>query len=80
MGKCIGEGQFGSIYSATWHRMRNTDIKVAVKCLKETNAPDQERIDFLKEAAIMAQFKNTNVIRLLGITTDSSGQVQYMVQ
>ena len=57
--------------------MRNADIEVAVKCLKETNAPDQERFNFLQEAAIMAQFKNTNVIRLLGIATDNSGQVQY---
>ena len=44
----------------------NQDIEVAVKKLKKA-ASTLERIKFLQEAAIMAQFSNPNVLGLLGV-------------
>lgn len=43
-------------------------MPVAVKTLNP-NAPGDNEIKFLKEAAIMGQFLHTNVVKLLGVVT-----------
>ena len=42
------------------------DIQVAVKLLKE-GATEIDKVKFLQEAAIMAQFKHPNVVSLYGV-------------
>ena len=43
-------------------------ILVAVKLLKE-GASETDRVKFLQEAAIMAQFKHPNVVALYGVVS-----------
>ena len=45
------------------------DYDVAIKTLNSTVDPS-DRVKFLQEAAIMAQFRHPNVIRLYGIVND----------
>ena len=44
-------------------------IDVAVKTLNET-ATERDKIKFLQEASIMAQFDHTNVLKLHGVVID----------
>lgn len=46
------------------------DIAVAIKTLKGGYL-EQQRQDFLREASIMGQFDNPNIIRLEGVVTKS---------
>lgn len=46
------------------------DIAVAIKTLKG-GYMDQQRREFLREASIMGQFNNPNIIRLEGVVTKS---------
>lgn len=46
------------------------DIAVAIKTLKGGYL-EQQRRDFLREASIMGQFDNPNIIRLEGVVTKS---------
>ena len=41
---------------------------MAVKTLKE-GSKEEDRVKFLQEAAIMAQFKHTNVVEMYGVIT-----------
>ena len=43
-------------------------VEVAVKTLKE-GSDEEDRVKFLQEAAIMAQFKHANVVVLHGVVT-----------
>jgi hypothetical protein len=65
--KLMGSGQFGDVYKAIWNTNddRNS-VDVAVKTLKD-DATEEEKLKFLQEAAIMAQFSNSSVLKLLGI-------------
>ena len=74
IGKLLGSGQFGSVHQAIWHKEEETEIEVAVKSLKN-DALEDENIQFLQEAAIIAQFKSNNVVRLFGVVTDNPQQV-----
>ena len=65
--KYLGSGQFATVNKASW-KMAGGDVKVAVKMIKE-GAPEEERIKFLREAAINGQFHHLNVVRLLGVVT-----------
>ena len=70
LGAVIGSGEFGDVYSAVYSERNGTlrakQMACAVKTAKgaETSA---SVLDFLKEAAVMGQFKHTNVIRLVGV-------------
>eukprot|EP00731_Ephydatia_muelleri_P029679 Em0021g202a len=65
----LGKGQFGDVEIGTW--TNNGRIKeVAVKTLNLSSTKLEDKIKFLQEAAIMAQFKHPNVIQLYGIVTD----------
>ena len=46
----------------------NERVDVAIKTLKE-GANEQDRINFLQEGAIMAQFSHPNIIKFYGIVT-----------
>lgn len=57
--------------------MAGGDVEVAVKMIKE-GAPEEERIKFLREAAINGQFHHLNVVRLLGVVTVGEPVSQYL--
>ena len=43
---------------------------VAVKCISD-HTGNEERVKFLREAAIMAQFNHPNIVSILGIVMES---------
>ena len=45
-------------------------IKVALKLLKKGSS-ETDKVKFLQEAAIMAQFKHPNVVSLYGVVNES---------
>ena len=65
----LGHGQFGGVHIGKW-RTPKWEREVAIKMLDPTTSHQDDKVKFLQEAAIMAQFKHPNVIQLYGIVTD----------
>ena len=70
----LGSGQFGRVYRGLWSHTTEgsseiVEEEVAVKTM-EGELTEEKRVKFLKETAIMAQFKHNFVICLKGILTD----------
>ena len=65
----LGHGQFGGVHIGKW-RTPKWERDVAIKMLDPTTSHQDDKVKFLQEAAIMAQFKHPNVIQLYGIVTD----------
>ncbi len=65
LGASLGSGQFGAVYRGVWRRGQE-EVAVAVKTLKE-GASEEDRVKFLQEAAIMGQFKHTNIVTMYGV-------------
>jgi serine/threonine protein kinase len=63
----LGSGQFGSVQQGVW-KNGSEIIPVALKVLKE-EASETDKVKFLQEAAIMAQFTHPNVISLYGVVS-----------
>ena len=63
----IGAGEFGSVYNGYLRRGANK-LLIAIKMLKDSNNPVQ-KVKFLQEAAIMAQFKHPKIVSLVGLVT-----------
>lgn len=61
----LGSGQFGHVQSGML-KSQSHDIKVALKTLKRGTS-EEDKIRFLQEGAIMAQFRHPNIILLYGI-------------
>ncbi|XP_030269849.1 ephrin type-A receptor 6-like isoform X3 [Sparus aurata] len=68
--RVIGAGEFGEVCSGRLRIPGRMDIAVAIKTLKG-GYMDQQRREFLREASIMGQFNNPNIIRLDGVVTKS---------
>ncbi|KAF0043086.1 hypothetical protein F2P81_004423 [Scophthalmus maximus] len=68
--RVIGAGEFGEVCSGRLRVPGRMDIAVAIKTLKG-GYMEQQRRDFLREALIMGQFNNPNIIRLEGVVTKS---------
>ncbi len=64
----LGSGQFGSVEQGVWKRQGTKPVDVALKSLTKTS--EEDRVKFLQEAAIMAQFKHPNVIMLYGVINE----------
>ena len=64
----LGSGEFGEVFKGVW-QTNNSEVDVAVKTLKE-GAAKEDRVKFLQEAAIMAQFKHPNVVTMHGVVTE----------
>ena len=60
----LGSGQFGNVEKGMWQRK-----EVALKTLK-TDSTREDKVKFLQEAAIMAQFKHPNIVTLHGVVSD----------
>uniref|UniRef100_A0A1A7YBT9 receptor protein-tyrosine kinase n=1 Tax=Iconisemion striatum TaxID=60296 RepID=A0A1A7YBT9_9TELE len=68
--RVIGAGEFGEVCSGRLRIPGRKDIAVAIKTLKG-GYMDQQRREFLREASIIGQFNNSNIIRLEGVVTRS---------
>jgi len=68
LGSEIGQGEFGSVLEATLKTaaLNGPSAVVAVKQLKTANS-EENRVRFLKEAAIQAQFDHSNIVQLIGV-------------
>lgn len=65
----LGSGQFGSVEQGLWRDGANS-VLVALKLLKE-GSTKIDKTKFLQEAAIMAQFRHPNVVKLYGVVSKS---------
>ena len=63
----LGSGEFGEVCKALWS-ISGATKELAVKTLKST-LPEEEKVRFLQEAAIMGQFSHPNVVKLYGVVT-----------
>ena len=63
----LGSGQFGSVEQGLWKRRGTKPVDVALKSLN--NEGSEDKVKFLQEAAIMAQFRHPNVIMLYGVVS-----------
>ena len=63
----LGSGQFGNVERGTWRS--DKDLEVALKTLKE-GSREVDKVKFLQEAAIMAQFRHPNIVTLYGVVSD----------
>ncbi|XP_053604338.1 proto-oncogene tyrosine-protein kinase ROS isoform X2 [Plodia interpunctella] len=69
--KFLGSGAFGEVFEGVARQLGGaTDTRVAVKTLRK-GATEQEKNEFLKEAALMANFKHEHILRLLGVCLDN---------
>ena len=66
----LGSGQFGSVEQGVWKRHGTQPVDVALKSLTKTS--EEDKVKFLQEAVIMAQFKHPNVIMLHGVVTSGN--------
>lgn len=66
----LGSGEFGSVKQGVWTDIYNQTVDVALKTLKHDSS-SRDRLKFLQEAAIMAQFKHPNVLMLYGVVTQT---------
>ena len=63
----LGSGQFGEVCKALWS-ISGATKELAIKTLR-AELPEEEKVRFLQEAAIMGQFSHPNVIKLYGVVT-----------
>ena len=63
----LGSGQFGEVCKAVWS-ISGTTKELAIKTLR-AELPEEEKVRFLQEAAIMGQFSHPNVVKLYGVVT-----------
>ena len=71
----MGSGQFGTVSKGVLHTLGEDNeleegkgVEIAVKMLL-VGVTEDERVRFLQEAAIMAQFHHPNVLTILGVIT-----------
>ena len=62
----LGAGCFGRVERGVWKKGEK-DVEVALKTLNKSGADD--KVKFLQEATLMAQFKHPNVVNLYGVAS-----------
>lgn len=68
----LGQGSFGMVYEGALKMLNgDPDRPCAIKTVND-NSTDRERLNFLKEAAVMKAFKTFHVVSLIGVV--SNGQ------
>lgn len=73
----LGEGQFGLIYGGECNLEGHGWIAVAVKTLKPSSSIAEKR-DFLSEADLMRTLQHENIVKLIGVCTDSEPMLAVM--
>ena len=68
LGTSLGSGQFGMVHRGVW-RCGQKEVQVAIKTLRE-GSTEEDKVKFLQEAAIMGQFKHSNVVRMYGVVKE----------
>ena len=63
----FGSGQFGQVSKALWS-IAGATKDLAIKTLR-AELPEEEKVRFLQEAAIIGQFSHPNVVKLYGVVT-----------
>jgi len=94
----IGSGQFACVYRGELLSDNvgaggfnlSKPLPVAIKSMKADAAGEAEIKDFIAEAALMAQFNHSNILRLLGVSVDDTiklvmelatkGSLQHLLQ
>ena len=66
----LGSGQFGKVDEGIWLN-GSQEVKMAMKRLRD-DASSSDKVKFLQEAVIMAQFNHENVIKLLGMVLEDN--------
>ena len=62
--------EFGVVEKSIWKQASGQEMVVAVKTLNGEQNGSEEKLKFLQEAAIMGQFKNKNVVSLIGVVAE----------
>ena len=57
----LGSGQFANVEEGTWKKGVDKEVRVALKTMKP-GSTEEDKIEFLQDAAIMAQFQHPNVV------------------
>ena len=65
LGALIGSGEFGEVRRGIWACAAGR-VEVAIKMMKR-EVKEEDKVKFLQEAAIMAQFKHPNVVTMHGM-------------
>uniref|UniRef100_A0A8C4WY39 receptor protein-tyrosine kinase n=1 Tax=Eptatretus burgeri TaxID=7764 RepID=A0A8C4WY39_EPTBU len=78
LGKELGEGEFGSVIEGKLRQSDGAEVKVAVKTMKMEICTRVDMENFLNEAVRMKEFDHPNVLCLLGVCMELSGQQQSM--
>lgn len=82
MTNALGEGQFGTVHQGYWRSETGYILEVAVKTLKD-GSEEKDKVKFLQEATIMAQFKHPNVVSLYGVVSSGgpvSSSIYYTIK
>lgn len=66
----LGEGAFGTVYGGEANFEESGWLAVAVKTLK-VGSTTEEKLDFLSEAEVMKRFDHKNIVRLMGVCTQT---------
>jgi len=74
LGACIGRGNFGQVFRATW-----LGSDVAVKRLANSKLGEEGMRRMRKEAAILSDMNHTNVVKLVGLSITGGGGVPMLV-
>ncbi len=83
--KKIGNGQFGTVYKAQWtFPIREGEgpspqiisAHVAIKVMGEATS-QEDRIKFLQEVVLLAQFNDPNIVAVFGVITESTEVSSY---
>ncbi|CAG7786273.1 unnamed protein product, partial [Allacma fusca] len=79
----LGEGAFGKVYKGdAIFRLGEAPLRVAIKTLK-ASATAKTKLDFFREADLMAELKHPNIVCLLGVITKEDPRCmlfEYMTQ
>ncbi|XP_054159070.1 hepatocyte growth factor receptor-like [Oppia nitens] len=72
----LGMGEFGKIYKALlFDQQIHNEIQVAAKTIKKSKISDVNTIEtFLKEGLIMKDFNHLNVLTLIGVCFETTGE------
>lgn len=62
--KLLGEGQFGKVYLASWHK-----TEVVAKVINEDIPEDKKKL-FIKELDVLTKIHHPNVVQVMGYVSD----------
>ena len=66
----MASGGFVEVHKGAW-KGKKRDLDIVVKSLKR-NAPQEEKIKLLQEAAIMDQFHHPNILQFYGVVNEEA--------